>query len=1166
MLVGDSTPQISARKSKIGISLRAANEFDTFVEDLQTQRRAWTPTLPSVLDTNVFTPELGEATTAVGQVDQIKELFPTTFGQPIVDLKPGGQPRAFQPLNVGVVLSGGQAAGGHNCISGLFDYVHTHAPGSRVFGFLGGPKAVVENRTRELDEKYVAKFRNMGGFDMLQSGRDKIETPEQFARARETAEALELDGVVVIGGDDSNTNAAVLAENFKAHGLKTKVVGLPKTIDGDLKNEHIETSFGFDTAGLTYAECVGNIACDTVASSKYYHFIRLMGREASHLTLEVALQCRPNYTLISEEVGANKIPLKTIVTEIADLCEKRYKESGVQHGIVVLPEGLIDFIPEFKPLIAEINEILAKDVAAADVSKHFTPENLEVFNFLPETIQNQLLLDRDPHGNVQVAKIESERLLALCVAKEMAARKPDFEFMYQCHYFGYEGRCALPNPFDSNYCYALGQTAGALLSLGYTGMIASLRGTTGPVEDWQVRGVPLTAMLNIERRKGHEKPVIKKALTELDGAPFKYFAARRDAWKLQDAYRIPGPIQFDKCTLSATLQLEQGIAEPELSDLAEARRSDRPQLPAVFLAPKVGITEREQPTVEATVKAGFPNTAAQPIWSVTSDPGVLASAVEGSSKNADVPALSRAKTRATCGGDAALRIGVVFLGRQCPGGHNILEGLWRMLQERTKGSSLLGFKQGATGLLAGDVIEVDQPLITKFAQQGGFDMFGRSRDVVRTKELDQVVATCEKLDLDGLVVVGGATSNGYAATMAEHLHGKVKTSVIGVPVSIDNGLVGKFCEAMVGFDTAARCYSQLIGNLATDAASAAKYYYFVRVMGRDTSHLAVECALQTGPTMVLTCEEVMSKNMSLSDIVNQIADVVQARKAQGMNYGVIIVPEGLVGCIAEMRLLFKEVAAKAEGLHTPRPQTAAQTLTPWARAVLEGLPPAIQEQVLLSPEESTGGAQLQNIETDRLLAELVQAEVKRRNAKSPFSAVCFYLGYQARGAFPSKYDCVLGSTCGYAAGIFVRERLSGYLATVQRSCQKVEDWTVRAVPLAALLATQPDPYNTKNTRHVCPILPVDMHSTAFLDLQDKREDWQETDAFRNPGPTQFEAGMLRPITLMANTQKAHALLDDVMERCDAIKAALEAAPGDQLHIAQVSLAALQEVLAALGRR
>jgi diphosphate--fructose-6-phosphate 1-phosphotransferase len=445
-------------------------------------------------------------------------------------------------------------------------------------------------------------------------------------------------------------------------------------------------------------------------------------------------------------------------------------------------------------------------------------------------------------------------------------------------------------------------------------------------------------------------------------------------------------------------------------------------------------------------------------------------------------------------------------------------------------------------------------------------MLGRSRDVVRTKELDQVVETCTTLKLDGLVVVGGATSNGYAATMAEYLHGKVATSVVGVPVSIDNGLVGKFCEAMVGFDTAARCYAQLIGNLATDAASAAKYYYFVRVMGRDTSHLAVECALQTGPTMVLTCEEVMSKNMSLADIVNQIADVVQARKAQGLNYGVIIVPEGLVGCIAEMRLLFKEVAAKAEGLTTPRPQTAAQMLTPWARAVLEGLPPAIQEQVLLSPEESTGGAQLQNIETDRLLAELVQAEVKRRNAKSPFSPVCFYLGYQARGAFPSQYDCVLGSTCGYAAGLFVRERLTGYLATVQRSCQKVEDWTVRAVPLAALLATQPDPYNSKNTRHVCPILPVDMRSTAYLDLQEKREDWQVADAFRNPGPTQFVDGLARPISLVSNTQKAHALLDDVMERCDAIKAALEAAAGDQLHIAQVSLAALQEVLAALGRR
>jgi pyrophosphate--fructose-6-phosphate 1-phosphotransferase len=607
-------------------SSKAINDHLTS-RDVQSERRKWIPRIPNVLKGNSFQIVAGESTTCVADEDAIKALFPNTYGQAFVQFRPresspecstSAAPTAFNPLVLGVVLSGGQAAGGHNCICGLFDYVHTYAPGSRLYGFLGGPKAICDNKTRLLDSETIDQYRNMGGFDMLTSGRDKIETEEQFSQARATCQALGLDGLVVIGGDDSNTNAAVLGENFRQHNVSTRVIGLPKTIDGDLKNEHIEVSFGFDTAAKVYAECVGNIGVDTMSTSKYYHFVRLMGREASHLTLEVALQCQPNMTLISEEIREKQISLEQIVKDIADLVEQRAAE-GKRHGVVLLPEGLIDFIPEFKPLIAEINEVLAKDGMTPDgVIPELSEAQRRTMLFLPEAIQQQLLLDRDPHGNVQVAKIESERLLALAVTKEIMAREQagtfSGHFDTQCHYFGYEGRCALPSNFDSEYCYSLGLTAGALLANGYTCMMAAVQKLTGPIEDWEVRGVPLTAMFNIERRKGKDKPVIKKALTELKGAPFQYFCSVRDSWRLQDMYRNPGPIQFTtssaKDLTTLTLQLEQG-AERCYPELAEERAAFVVPKPAVLRVPYLGLKTLEAPKVSAAVQAGMPRIAGQ---------------------------------------------------------------------------------------------------------------------------------------------------------------------------------------------------------------------------------------------------------------------------------------------------------------------------------------------------------------------------------------------------------------------------------------------------------------------------------------------------------------------------------------------------------------------------
>ncbi|CAA3015630.1 pyrophosphate--fructose 6-phosphate 1-phosphotransferase subunit beta [Olea europaea subsp. europaea] len=429
------------------------------------------------------------------------------------------------------------------------DYLQDRCKGSTMYGFRGGPAGIMKCKYVILTSEYIYPYRNQGGFDMICSGRDKIETPEQFKQAEETALKLDLDGLVVIGGDDSNTNACLLAENFRSKNLKTRVIGCPKTIDGDLKCKEVPTSFGFDTACKIYAEMIGNVMVDARSTGKYYHFVRLMGRAASHITLECALQTHPNITLIGEEVAANKQTLKSVTNYIGDVICKR-AERGYNYGVILIPEGLIDFIPEVQHLIAELNEILAHETvdAAGLWKKKLEPQSLQLFELLPPAIQDQLMLERDPHGNVQVAKIETEKMLIQMVETELELRKQagpyKGHFKGQSHFFGYEGRCGLPSNFDATYCYALGFAAGALLESGKTGLISSVGNLAAPVEEWTVGGTALTSLMDVERRHGKFKPVIKKAMVELEGAPFKKFASMREEWAHNNRYINPGPIQF----------------------------------------------------------------------------------------------------------------------------------------------------------------------------------------------------------------------------------------------------------------------------------------------------------------------------------------------------------------------------------------------------------------------------------------------------------------------------------------------------------------------------------------------------------------------------------------------------------------------------------------------
>ncbi len=524
---------------------------------LQIARSQYQPKLPSALWGSVVAVE-GEPTQSVADQEEIKALFPNTYGLPELTFEksPKAAKGVAQKFNVGVILSGGQAPGGHNVISGLFDGVKAINKENRLYGFLMGPGGLVDHKYVELTSEIIDEYRNTGGFDIIGSGRTKLEEPEQFEKGLEILKELDIKAVVIIGGDDSNTNACVLAEYYKAKNAGVQVIGCPKTIDGDLKNELIETSFGFDTATKVYSEVIGNIQRDCNSAKKYWHFIKLMGRSASHIALECALQTQPNYCIISEEVEAKNMTLDQIVADLANVVAKR-AEKGDNFGTVLIPEGLIEFIPAMKALIAELNDLLAHspefpslDRAAQRefVLKSLSEANAATFASLPEGVARQLTLDRDPHGNVQVSLIETEKLLSEMVANKLAAMKNEGKFVgkfaAQHHFFGYEGRCAAPSNFDADYCYALGYNAAQLINCGATGYMSSVRNLTKPSVQWTAGGIPITMMMNMERRHGKMKPVIQKALVDLEGKPFQKFASKREEWAMNTCYLYPGPIQY----------------------------------------------------------------------------------------------------------------------------------------------------------------------------------------------------------------------------------------------------------------------------------------------------------------------------------------------------------------------------------------------------------------------------------------------------------------------------------------------------------------------------------------------------------------------------------------------------------------------------------------------
>ena len=544
---------------------------------LQVERLQYQPKLPQSLRAGIKNLDLveGSATQSVRDQEEIKALFPNCYGGPTVTFNASEEEVISEKRNIGVILSGGQAPGGHNVIAGLYDAIKQANPENKLYGFLGGPSGIIEGKYVEFTDEFIDEYRNTGGFDIIGSGRTKLETEEQFMASWENCKKLGINGIVIIGGDDSNTNACMLAEFFAAKNAGIQVIGCPKTIDGDLKNEQIEISFGFDTACKTYSELVGNIQRDANSAKKYWHFIKLMGRSATHVGLEVALQTQPNITMISEEIEAKQMSLKSIVDYMSDIIARR-AANGKNFGIALIPEGLIEFVPEMKAMISNLNDTMAEIEAKLNAAKNdeekfviieaaLEPANAEVFKSLPVLIKSQLLMDRDPHGNVQVSKIETEKLLIAMIEEKLAEMKKAGQYVgkfgAQAHFFGYEGRCAFPSNFDADYCYSLGYNAYALMQFGLTGYLSSVRNLTAPASEWVAGGIPLTMMMNMEKRHGKMKPVIQKALVDLNGPVFKKLQDNREEWAINDCYVFPGAIQYfgpsSVCDITTqTLKLE----------------------------------------------------------------------------------------------------------------------------------------------------------------------------------------------------------------------------------------------------------------------------------------------------------------------------------------------------------------------------------------------------------------------------------------------------------------------------------------------------------------------------------------------------------------------------------------------------------------------------------
>ncbi|SJK86047.1 6-phosphofructokinase [Babesia microti strain RI] len=1083
-------------------------------------------------------------------------------------------PGEMRRIKIGLILSGGPAPGGHCVISGAFDYLKIRNPDSKLIGFIGGIDGFLNNKYEDISSEKIDNYRNMGGFDMLWSGRGRIKNDKDLETAAKIATDLELDGLIIIGGDGSNSNAALLANYFEKLPRKICVVGVPKTIDGDVKSENIEQSFGFDTASRTYSELIGNLCVDATSTRYTWHFVRVMGRSASHLALECAMQTHPNILLVGEEIQENGTSLEEIVHQITDLMIQRMK-LGKNFGVILISEGLIEFIPEVKILIQELNEIVNR---GQEFDVNLLNKSRKTWEFLPYMIQEQLLLDREASGYIMVAKIATERLLLMLVESYIASEKTDdlkrlnsLKLQFMPHYFGYEGRCAVPSDFDATYCYSLGYNASLLISHDRNGYMSVIRNLAKHYEEWVPMGLPFVSIMHmVDAPAGSDLPkfpAIKRVLVDLNSKMFKAISKARITWALSENYRSPGPLQLKLSNLNATclekfsdvpnsikqttsLTFDSSSLSNKLvhvsdnldymserkddvnelisqqrcfsllndldlvckestngtcySPLQNMRLNYKPNIPPLCKNPNLTMTRNISngntiPTDTYTYRQillNYPH-----LTSKTSFEIYNVSAI-------DTPNNSLPK---------ASKVGIVCLSKQYPGIMNVIWGV----RERLKNCELYAF-QGTAGLINGVYSIIKDEDLKLFRNQGGLGIIYRSRFKSIYPLSDRIAAanTCIKLGLHSLVIMGDSGAISQATLFAEYLlSNNIDINIIGVPVTGSNCLASFGCdnnpiEACVGFDTNAKLYAGLVGNVLTDAASIPKYWHFVKILGRLPSLEVLEVALQTHPNVVIIAEEYGAANKTLFDVVRDIADAVCQRAEIGKNFGTVLIPDHLIFHLPSMKTLIDELRSLYEKIDPgDNLVNHISKLSSWNKALFESFPEYIRKVLYtFDPSEIL----LENMEIEILLANMVKEELNLRKKKGLYKgnylSVTHYFGYQGRCSLPTNFDSNLGFAYGHIAGVAVESNVTGVCVGIQGLCtQKVEQWEMFAVPFVRLLRISPDrpeifSLNDHPRKGELPLVlcsMVNLSGKSFRALKEARGRWVYEDLFCNPGPIQY---------------------------------------------------------------
>ena len=1115
----------------------------------QEVRERWSPTLPNALKYKVK-PVFDSSVRPLqseSEAETLKGLFPETSDQTYLRFEAvdcsSNSCDEEQPLRVGVVLSGGQASGGHNVIAGIFDYLKKENQKSQLFGFLNGPHGIYSGNYRELDSVIINHYRNQGGFHMICSGRHKIDTAQQKSDALRVCSELNLDGLVVIGGDDSNTNAAILAEYFRSQKSKICVVGCPKTIDGDLRNRYVEASFGFDTAVKTYAELIGNVTSNIATCQDRYHFIRLMGRSASHIALECALQTRPNLLFVGEEIHRDNRTLSSIVNEITDLIIRRC-QLNKHYGLVLLPEGLIEFIPEIGSLIGELNDMLSNGPFRIEA---LTEKSRNVFLSLPANIQSQLLLDRDAHGNVQVSRIATEELLMQMVRVKLQDDGYKHPVCMTGHFFGYEGRCPLPTPFDANYCYALGQTAGVILSNKLTGYMAIVQQLSRHPSEWIVAAYPLQWMMVIEKRSGKFVPVIKKYLVELDTPLFELFNSVREYWKLDDFYRHPGPIQyegFNSHIVNYTLTLPKfedllpsktnerkncfyGLKTfTSLSPLAKHRSVTTFKVPFYLTCPVAqpllnDFDTQNQEKINKVIYQKFPIQSQQH--------GMHYYDVMVPPKTVDIP-----KTKPN---NLPMNIGVLYVGCPASGSSNILHGLYHRLQivhkaansdvQSSEKFNLFGFK-GSYGLLNQIFLEIDESDLNLFRNDSGFEMLGvtlnTDSQLGEPKGLENILLSCQNLKLNGLVLIGNHVAVSYAPIIAEYLlEQHCNTCVVVVPTSYENSLGHSIIEACIGSHSASRCCSSIVGNIQTDAASAKKYWYIVRFVSHMSSLNVIDVAFETHPNCCIIGERYAKQPQPLVSLISDLVDVICTRSEQDKNFGVILFSDALLYQIQELSQLmydldqcfekfndqsFAQLVSDFETIYKSNILNIPQASDFSASSIqlLQKITPSLHRTLIQNKSVMTRDIPLESIITTLIELEL-QDRKKINRFSGIFTPVPYLIESQGVTPIPTDFDCQLALTHGYLACIAVESMLTGYITSIKNTRDSVDSWKASLIPLLHItnIYSHIDSVMDKIDLTLIQFPQVDLKSLFFMRLQHVEKEWNITDCYCNPGPIQLSS-------------------------------------------------------------